>query len=158
MRKLAIVLIPLLIMALVLGAIGCGGEETKPTPTPTPTLTPTPTPTQTPTPTPTPVLTPTPTPPSGPVAPPPVCSFYGSLRVDGANAPVGTAVSAWIEDAKVAEATTTKVGSYVIKVVQPAGETYEGKTVAFRIDDRATGITSTWEAGEAKNVPLTVGE
>ena len=37
MRKLAIVLIPLLIMALVLGAIGCGGEETKPTPTQTPT-------------------------------------------------------------------------------------------------------------------------
>jgi len=42
MRKLAIVLIPLLIRALVLGAIGCGGEETKPTPTPTPTQTPTP--------------------------------------------------------------------------------------------------------------------
>ena len=35
MRKLAIVLIPLLIFALVIGAVGCGGEETKPTLTPT---------------------------------------------------------------------------------------------------------------------------
>jgi len=42
MRKLAIVLVPLLLMAFVVGAIGCGGEGE---PTPTPTATPTPTPT-----------------------------------------------------------------------------------------------------------------
>ena len=131
-------------MGLALGAIGCGGEETKPTPTPTPT--------------PPSVLTPTSTPPAAPHAPPPVCNFYGSLQVGGADAPVGTAVSAWIEDAKAAEATTTSVGSYVIKVVQPEGETYAGKTVAFRIDDRATGIASTGEAGENRNVPLSVGK
>ena len=34
MRKLAIVLVPLLILALVVGAVGCGGEGTT-TPTPT---------------------------------------------------------------------------------------------------------------------------
>jgi len=44
MRKLAIVLVPLLILALVIGAVGCGGEEA-PTVTPTPTVTPAPTPT-----------------------------------------------------------------------------------------------------------------
>ena len=36
MKKLGIVLIPLLVLALVMGAIGCG-EEAEPTPTPTPT-------------------------------------------------------------------------------------------------------------------------
>ena len=37
MRKLAIVLVPLLLLVLVfvIATIGCGGEETKPTPTPT---------------------------------------------------------------------------------------------------------------------------
>ena len=43
MRKLAIVLIPLLVMALIIGAAGCDGEETPTsTPTPTPTATPPP--------------------------------------------------------------------------------------------------------------------
>jgi cyclophilin family peptidyl-prolyl cis-trans isomerase len=42
MRKLVIALILTLILALVVGAVGCGGEE-PPTSTPSPTLTPTPT-------------------------------------------------------------------------------------------------------------------
>ncbi len=42
MRKLAIVLLPLLIFALVVGGCGGGGEETMPTATPAPTPTPTP--------------------------------------------------------------------------------------------------------------------
>ena len=89
---------------------------------------------------------------------PPVCSFYGSLQVNGVDAPVGTVVSAWMDDAMVASATTTSVGLHVIKVVQPEGETYANQTVAFRVNDIATGVTSTWEAGEAKSVPLSVGE
>ena len=88
---------------------------------------------------------------------PPVCTFYGNLEVDGAAGPVGTVVSAWIDDAMVASATTTSVGLYAIKVVE-ADTPYGNKTVAFRINDRATGITSTWEAGDARDVPLTVGE
>jgi len=55
MRKLAIVLVPLLVLALVVGVVGCGGEKAPTaTPTPTPIPTPTPTPTSPPTPTPTP--------------------------------------------------------------------------------------------------------
>lgn len=57
MRKAPIVLISLLIMAIVIGAVGCGGDET--TPTAPPTATPTPPPA--PTPTPTPARTPEPT-------------------------------------------------------------------------------------------------
>ncbi len=55
MKKLAIVLIPLLILALISGVVGCGSDDgitptpiATPTPTPMPTLTPTPTPTPTP--------------------------------------------------------------------------------------------------------------
>jgi len=42
LRKLVIVLILTLILAIIVGAVGCGGEE-PPTSTPSPTLTPTPT-------------------------------------------------------------------------------------------------------------------
>lgn len=38
MRKLAIPLVPLLVLALIIGAVGCGGDETMPTPMPTPDL------------------------------------------------------------------------------------------------------------------------
>lgn len=55
MKKLAIVLILLLILALISGVVGCGSDDAitptpiiTPTPTPMPTLTPTPTPTPTP--------------------------------------------------------------------------------------------------------------
>ena len=48
MRKLAIFIIPLLILALIAGPTGCGeGEPPAPTPTPSPTATPVPTATQT---------------------------------------------------------------------------------------------------------------
>ena len=57
MKKLAIVLIPLLILALISGVVGCGSDDGI---TPTPIVTPTPTPTPTLTPTPTPTLTPPP--------------------------------------------------------------------------------------------------
>jgi len=59
MKKLAIVLIPLLILALISGVVGCGSDDGI---TPTPIVTPTTTPTPTLTPTPTPMPTPTPPP------------------------------------------------------------------------------------------------
>ena len=64
MKKLAIVLIPVLIMMLALAAIGCGGtgEEATPTPTATPTSAPTVTPGKTATPAATPTVTPSKTP------------------------------------------------------------------------------------------------
>jgi hypothetical protein len=72
MKKLAVLLIPVLIMTLTLVVIGCGGgKEATPTPTTTPASTPTVTPTKTatpiatPTPSKTPTTTPTPTSTSG---------------------------------------------------------------------------------------------
>ena len=64
MKKLLLLLTPLLVLSLILGAIGCAGEEATPTPTPkaTPTSTPKATPTLAPTPTPKPGETPGPTP------------------------------------------------------------------------------------------------
>ena len=159
MRKLAIVLILLLVMALVIGAAGCG-EEGTPTATPTaiptatPTATPTAIPTPTPTPTPTPVPTPTPTPTSTTSAAPPVCWFYGDVLVDGETAPDGIVVSAWIAGEKVDE-TTTSDGAYVLTVGE-TDKSYTGATVSFRVDGSDTGVTSTWEAGEPINLDFSV--
>jgi len=44
LRKLAILLTPILVLALILGAVGCGGDEVTPAPTVKPTAAPTPTP------------------------------------------------------------------------------------------------------------------
>ena len=68
MRRLAIVLVTLLIISAILGVTGCDEEKATPTPTLTvtptlpPTSTPSPVPTSTPTPTPSPTPTPVPTP------------------------------------------------------------------------------------------------
>ena len=59
MKRMTIGLIPLLVLAFVIAAVGCGGEGL---PTPTPTGTVVPTPTIAPTPSPSPILTPTPSP------------------------------------------------------------------------------------------------
>lgn len=108
MRKLAIVLVPLLLMVFVISAVGCDGKGTSTaTPTPTPTLTvtltptpsvtpsPTPTPTPTSTPTATPTPSPTPTPTSAPMPRPSASptptwfsknlalSYLPSLQFDG---------------------------------------------------------------------------
>ncbi|MFC2058225.1 TRAP transporter substrate-binding protein [Chloroflexota bacterium] len=60
MRKVLLILAPLLVLALILGVVGCGGEEATPTPKPTVAPTKTPTPTKAPTPAPTPTPTPEP--------------------------------------------------------------------------------------------------
>ena len=72
MRKLVLLLTPLLLPLLILGAIACGEEQATqaPTLTPTPTATPIPTPTQAPTRTPTPTATPAPTPTQAPTRTP----------------------------------------------------------------------------------------
>jgi TolB protein len=76
MKKLGIVLASLLIVALLIGSISCGGEQlvSTPTATPTPSLIVTPTLTPTPTPTPTPILVATPT-----VTPSPVQHLSGRI-------------------------------------------------------------------------------
>ena len=168
MRKLAIVLIPLLVLTLVFGALGCGKGEVTPTPTPTPVVTPTPVPTPEPTPTPTAAPTATPTPTAAPLAtPPPVdpavppCRFYGSVQLNGASVADGTVVTAIVEG--FAYTTTTNStpppngygpSTYAILIHKPEGKSYDGKTVTFMIGNYGASQTATWSMGG--NVALNI--
>lgn len=162
MRKIAVVLIPLAVLVLVFGALGCdGGAAPTPTPTPIPTVAPTPTPTPTPQPTvaPTPVPTvaptPTPMPPPTPdnVSGPP-CRFHGTVTLNGAAAPSGTVITVIIEGYGYTTTVQTAVGSstYSITIPKATGVSYEGKAVTFRVGSVAAIQISAWTTGG--NVPV----
>lgn len=80
------------------------------------------------------------------------CGFYGTVQVNGADVPEGTVISALIDGNVTATTTTTASSTYSIKIPQPEGENYAGKTVTFMIDTDIAEQTGTWEAGG--NFPL----
>ena len=89
------------------------------------------------------------------------CRFYGDVTVDGEDVADGTAIQALIGGEVVAEVTTTTDAggsSYGVKVVQPAGASYEGATVSFKIGAQTADQTDTWVRGMNVNVDLSVGE
>jgi hypothetical protein len=160
MKKLAVVAIPILVLALVFGALGCGGEAA-PTPTPEPTAAPTVAPTPEPTPTPTvapptaiPLATP---PPSDNVSGPP-CKFRGTVQLNGASVSNGTVITVIIEG--YGYTTTTPApnygaSSYAIVIPKAEGKSYDGKTVTFKIGDYVAAQTATWTMGGNVVVNLT---
>jgi hypothetical protein len=168
MKKIAVVLIPLAVLVLVFGALGCGEETAStPTPTPIPTVAPTPTPTEVPTPTPTEVPTPTPTPiptavPTPTLMPPPTpdnvsgppCSFYGTVTLNGAAAPSGTVITVVIEGYGYTTTVVTSGGSstYSIRIPKAQGIIYQGKAVTFRVGSATAIPSSVWISGD--NVPV----
>ncbi len=152
MRKIAVVLIPLAVLVLVFGALGCGGGAA-PTPTPTPTVAPTPTPTEAPTPTaaPTPTVAPTATPLMTPPAPDNGASalplpWHGTLN--GANVADGTVITVIIAGYGY---TTTHNGkrssTYSITIPKATGISYEGTAVTFRVGSATAIQTSAWTMG-----------
>jgi hypothetical protein len=149
MRKMAVVLIPLVVLVLVFGALGCGGGAA-PTPTPTPTVAPTPEPTVAPTPVPTIATTPTPMPPPTPdnVSGPP-CRFHGTVTLNGAAAPSGTVITVIIEGYGYPTTVQAAAGSstYSITIPKAQGITYEGKAVTFRVGSAAAIQISAWTLG-----------
>ena len=54
------------------------------------------------------------------------------------------------------EATVTG-GNYTVKVVQPRGQSFTGKTIRFRVGGRDAGQSAVWVQGEANDLGLTVG-
>jgi hypothetical protein len=160
MKKLSVILVPLLILVLVLTAFGCGGEE-EPTPTASPELSPTaiPTPEPTPAPTtpppttpaPTPVLTPVPT-----LSTEPPCRFHGTVRLNGADVPDGTVIKAIIDGDEYTTTTPALVdgdpvygaSTYALKIVPVAGAAYaEGAPIIFMIGAYTAIQTGSWETG-----------
>ena len=63
------------------------------------------------------------------------------MRVSDYNAPVGTG--------------TASGGKYSVKAFKYGG-TFAGKTLIFKIADKDTGITATWESGMATVLDLAV--
>ena len=162
MKKIAVVLIPLLVLVLVFGVLGCKSSPA-PTPTPTPTVAPTPTEAPTPTlaPSPTtapPTPTPTPMPPPTPSTTSYPCSFYGSVLLNGVNAPAGTAVMAIVAGYGYPTTTTMVSGAshYYIQVNKATGITFEGQIVTFMVSGVMATQTSTWTEGANKQKNLTV--
>lgn len=157
MKKLMVVLIPLLVLALMFSVTGCCTKTVYVTPTPTPSPTPTPTPTPTPEATPTPTPTPTATPiPSA--TPPPMddlavpCRFHGSVQLNGGPVPAGTKIRAIVQG-YVYQTTTPAEGygpsTYAIVIPKPEGISYEGKTVTFLIGDYNATPSSIWSTAGA---------
>lgn len=161
MRKIAVVLIPLAVLALVFGALGCGGGAA-PTPTPAPTVAPTPTPTEVPTPapTPTPTLAPTPMPLGTPPVPDnvsgPPCRFHGTVTLNGAPAPAGTQVMVIISGYGYPATVTAVAGSitYDVTIPKAQGISYEGQVVTFRVSGTTAIQPSTWTMGGNQLVNL----
>ena len=61
------------------------------------------------------------------------------MRVSDYNAPVGTG--------------TVSGGQYSVKTFK-YGDAFSGKTLIFKIADKDTGITATWESGMATPLDL----
>ncbi|MFC2059381.1 hypothetical protein ACFLTS_07100, partial [Chloroflexota bacterium] len=118
MRKLMIILSPLLLLALIFGSFGCGGDEA--TPTPKPTVAPTTAPTVAPTTAPTvaPTTAPTPT-----AKPEPV-----TLKLSHPY-PVGHALD--LSANKFKELIEEYTDGLVMIDIFPAGTLLEGGPVAF---------------------------
>ena len=159
MRKIAVVLIPLAVLVLVFGALGCGGCDggaaPTPTPTPIPTVAPTPPPTPQPTVTPTPVPTVAPT--ATPLAtPPPVdstvppCRFRGMVQLNLTNVPDATVITAIIDGIGYT-ATTPAAGygpsTFVVLIPKPEGRSFDGKTVTFKVGNYMAAQTASWTMG-----------
>ena len=83
----------------------------------------------------------------------PAHGFAGSVTLDGAPAPDGTTVAAWIGEAEVTS-TTAMNGRYKL-VVDQMDMAYTGETVTFSVDGNLAGESSTWMSGRVESLDLT---
>jgi hypothetical protein len=155
MRKPAIVVTSLLVLALVAMMIGCCGGEVAPSPTPTATPIATAEPTPTAAATPAPTVAPTATPPPGSSQTLP-CHFHGTVKLDGAVVADGTQITVEVAG-DVYETDTPSVygaSTYAIKV-KPVKPYVEGAKVTFSIDGHAADQMGSWTSGGNIELNLT---
>ena len=157
MRKLSLMLIPLLVITMLIGTIGCGGEdEGDNTPEPTATITgaataePTATeePEATAIPADTPTATAKPTITTSMSALP--CRFHGEVMLDGASVDDGIVITAIIDGDEYTTETPARAGpsTYYLSIEPDEGASYAaGTTVTFKIGNRAASETHGWELG-----------
>jgi len=75
--------------------------------------------------------------------------FVGTATIGGQPAPDGTEVSVWVSDYDAPVATGTVSGGNYSVTVLKYGDAFAGKTLIFKIADKDTGTTASWERGEA---------
>jgi hypothetical protein len=97
--------------------------------------------------------------------PPLPSSFYGAVKVDGANVPEGTPVTAWINGVQYAQALTTLYnGDSVYSLDVPGDDAttaaVEGgsstSTVVFHVGDLAAPQTASWKSGTNESIDLDI--
>jgi hypothetical protein len=96
--------------------------------------------------------------------PPLPSSFYGTVKLNGANVPAGTVIHAYINGVEYAHATVlTYLGDTVYSIDVPGEDTdtpgtqggVEGNTVAFSIGSIQVPQTGIWHTGTNINLNLT---
>jgi len=90
--------------------------------------------------------------------------FYGTVTIDGAPAPAGTVVDAYIGAELFAQFTVTTAGSYGLMPVTGDDPDTSGKeggvngeSVTFRVDNAIVSQTGTWAQGQSVEVNLVRG-
>jgi uncharacterized repeat protein (TIGR01451 family) len=97
--------------------------------------------------------------------PPPLpSSFYGTVKLNGANVPPSALISAWIDGVKYAETlTTVDAGDSVYLIDVPGDDPAtppveggrDGQVIVFRIDGITTSQTASWRSGSHSRLDLT---
>ncbi len=96
--------------------------------------------------------------------PPLPSSFYGTVKLSGANPPVGTSVSAWIGGVKYVQVQTSLYGgNSVYSLIVPGDDTgtpvidggREGDIISFKIDEQLAAQTGVWHSGSNLQLDLT---
>lgn len=99
----------------------------------------------------------------GLAVPPLPSSFYGTVTINGSNAPPGTEVSAWINGVKYAYTSVVEYnGSAVYSLDVPGDDTstpvieggIPGDTIEFRIGAMTAQETGIWQSGTNVQVNL----
>ena len=82
--------------------------------------------------------------------------FTGSVTIDGAPAPDGTVVAAWLEDftEPLAEISVSN-GRYGFNVPQYGSRPLAGRTITFKIGGLDAQETAVWQSGEGDVLDLT---
>ena len=81
-------------------------------------------------------------------------AFLGSATVNGSPAANGTVVAALVDGQQVVAKPVTG-GSYPVLLVDPSGESFDGKMVTFTIGGIAADQTFIWRMGEVTYLDLT---
>lgn len=88
----------------------------------------------------------------------PSCSFAGIVKLNGADVPDGTVITATVEGDEYTTTTPTGYGAstYAILIQTPTGKYYpEGVEVVFQVNGYATVETGTWQPGQNIRLDLT---